>query len=471
MDRREFIKTSGFVAGLSLLHPADGFGVAVKDRPNILMITAHDLGQHLGCYGVKESPSPNIDKLAARGVRFENMFSTAPVCSPARGALHTGRYPQRNGLMGLTHAPWWWKLNEGEKHTAAILQKDGYETYLCGYQHIFGAGEAGKYGYQHVLTSNKNSENSVKTTAKFLKTRKEGAKPFFLKVGFFEVHRRGGSFKHREYDPDKPVCIPKYLADTAMMQEDLRRFQEEIRYFDSCVGRILDALEVTDCVDNTLIIFTADHGIPYPGAKWTLRDAGIEVPLVMYQPGTALSGGKVHKPLISHVDMLPTLLDWVGVEKPSNLDGVSFSDFLNGRSNAKPRGAIYAQFTPAMFRDNESRCIRTERYKLIWFFSAGRCVKYPVDVNPERYAKHTERAANTGKPRPVVQLFDIQKDPDEMQDIGSRKENAAIVKELSQKLYVWMEAVDDPLLKGSVQSPYYRKSIEAFEKMGSPKNA
>ncbi|MDH4240338.1 MAG: hypothetical protein OEW48_12320 [Phycisphaerae bacterium] len=117
-----------------------------------------------------------------------------------------------------------------------------------------------------------------------------------------------------------------------------------------------------------------------------------------------------------------------------------------------------------MFRDNESRCIVTERYKLIRYFQAGRCYKYPIDVNPVRFAQHTERAANTGKPRPYVQLFDVQNDPDQFNDIADKKENAAIVKSLSKKLYDWMASVGDPLLKGPLKTPYYERSMEAFRK-------
>jgi N-sulfoglucosamine sulfohydrolase len=467
MDRRRFLKASGMVTGYSLLGAlatSVAQSAALKTRPNILMITAHDLGRHLGCYGVKEVQSPNIDRLAAQGVRFAHMFSTSGVCSPARGSLHTGRYPQSNGLMGLTHAPWWWRLNPGEKHAAAILRQAGYETYLCGLQHVFEDGQAGEFGYRHVLTSQTDAENTVKLTAQFLAQRQAKEKPFFLKVGFVEVHRQGGSFEHRRYDSSTPVFVPKYLADTPVMREDLGRFQEEIRYFDTCVGRILEALQAGPCANNTLVVFTADHGIPYAGAKWSVRDAGIEVPLVMYLPGSCLSGGRVCEELISNVDVLPTLLDLIGAPKPSNLQGASFAPFLEGETKEKPRREIYAQFTPAMFRDNESRCIRTERYKLIRYFEAGRCMKFPIDVDPVRFAQHTERAAGTGQPRPFAQLFDIVADPHELNDIGGNPENAPIVKELSRKLRIWMETVGDPLLKGALQTPYYRQSMDDFEK-------
>ncbi len=467
MKRRQFLKTGTMAAGSFLLSSCNASVTAsreLKKRPNILMITCHDLGRHLSCYGIKEVKSPNIDKLAEKGIRFANMFSTTPVCSPARGALHTGRYPQSNGLMGLTHAPWWWKFKKGEKHTAMILQNAGYHTCLCGLQHVFGSGEAKKYGYQRVLAVNDDADQRTNAAAKFLGERKANDRPFFLKVGFFEVHRRKGGFQHHKYDPAKPVFVPKYLANTPTIRKDLSGYQEDISYLDSCVGRILDALESNANLKNTIVVFTADHGIPYPGAKWGLRGGGVDVPLILYQPDSCLSGGKVHDLLISHVDVLPTLLDLIGAGKPQNLQGVSFADYLQGRTKAKPRRQVYAQFTPAMFRDNESRCIVTERHKLIRYFQAGRSFKYPIDVNPVRFAQHTERAANTGKPRPYVRLFDVQNDPDQFNDIADKKENAAIVKSLSKKLYDWMASVGDPLLKGPLSTPYYERSMEEFRK-------
>ncbi len=495
MDRRTFLKTNGMVAGASLLglsgmladdtsargalnNRTKGF---LSNKPNILMITCHDLGQHLGCYGIKEVKSPNIDALAARGVRFSNMFSTSAVCSPARGALHTGCYPQSNGLMGLTHAPWWWRFNKSAKHIAAILGDNGYESCLCGLQHIFGREESPKdYGYHNILTTKTNAEHTVKLASDFLKQRPSNATSFFLKVGFREVHRLRGSYKHMPYHRDKPVFIPPYLAKTPIMREDLGRFQENIKYFDDCVGRILKALKSSPHADNTIVVFTSDHGIAWPGGKWTLRDSGIKVPLVMYYPNSFLSGGKVYENLVSHVDVLPSLLDMIGIRKPSHLEGVSFAAALKYQALSKhqvtshkgqipniyaPRKEIYAQFTPAMFRDNESRCIRTERYKLIWFFQAGRCVIYPIDTDPIAFSRHTARAASNWKPRPFVQLFDIQKDPNEFHDIARKKENALLIKELSRKLYAWMQSVNDPILKGAVQSPYYRQSIAAFSKI------
>jgi arylsulfatase A-like enzyme len=156
-------------------------------RPNIVMLVVHDLGQHLGCYGVPSVQSPNIDRLAARGVRFENVYSTSGVCSPGRGSLHTGRYPQSNGLMGLTHAPWWWSLKEGERHTASYLKELGYETCLVGFQHL--GKPPAELGYDRHLSRKSVAAESAAAAADLIRSRKETDRPLFVKIGFMEVHR------------------------------------------------------------------------------------------------------------------------------------------------------------------------------------------------------------------------------------------------------------------------------------------
>ncbi len=436
---------------------------AEPDRPNILMITCHDLGRHLGCYGVETVDSKHIDTLAARGIRFANYFSTSPTCSPSRGSMLTGRYPQSNGLLGLTHAPWWWKFNEGERHLAAILKDAGYHTVLVGLQHVTQE-DPRSLGYQTVLSKRALAAETVRAAKTFLAEPKSTGKPFFMKVGFSEVHRRGGSFRHRKPDTARGVTIPPFLKDTEEIRDDLARFQADVRALDGHVGEILSAIAASRAADDTIVIFTSDHGIPYPGAKWSLRDAGFEVPLILYHGKTkGLQGGKVFSQLISNVDLLPTLLDLVGVKIPQNVQGVSFKDLINGHTQRAPREYVLGQRISHALRDNTGRTVRTDRYKLIRYFEKGRSVIYPTDANPTRVSQHTQRPRRNGT-RPFVQLFDLHEDPHEFQDVASRPEYAAVVNDLSRRLYAWMQEVDDPLLAGPIATPYYRQSIEAFRR-------
>ncbi len=444
------------MAGLS-----QGLSRPEAGPPNVLMITCHDIGQHLGCYGVGTVRTPNIDRLAARGVRFENFYSTSAVCSPGRGSLHTGRYPQSNGLMGLTHAPWWWALRPEERHTAWLLREAGYETFLVGYNHI-DPDNPKRLGYDEEMSKACKAEQTVAAAVDLIGKRGSGDAPFFAKVGFREVHR---PFTHGS-DTEKGVFVPPWLQDTEVTRNDLAAFQATIHYFDGLVGRILDTLENSAVAKSTLVVMTSDHGIPYPEAKWSVRRAGLTVPLILYQPDTELSGGKVFAEVMSNVDVLPTLLDWVGAPIPANIQGVSFKPLLTGAAEVPPRTAAFGQYTPDMKRDNESRCILTGRHHLIHYFGAGRAVDYPVAVDPQAVAAHTERCPTTGRARPFSQLYDLEQDPYELHDIGSDPINAALVAELSGQLLAWMEDVDDPLRDGPTATPYYRRAIESLRDAG-----
>jgi N-sulfoglucosamine sulfohydrolase len=187
--------------------------------------------------------------------------------------------------------------------------------------------------------------------------------------------------------------------------------------------------------------------------------------LIIYQPGTVFTGGKVIKEVISNVDVLPTILDFLEVDIPENIQGHSYMPFITGKTNKPPRTAAFAQYTPEMKRDNLSRCIITDRYHLIRYFDQGREVDYPVDVHPQTYADHKQRCKTKGmSARPFAQLFDIKNDPYELKDIGSKEENAAVVEELSKRLLDWMKRVKDPLLEGPLRTPYYDKAIIDLKK-------
>ena len=422
-------------------------------HPNIIMITCHDIGRHIGCYGVDTVHTPNLDRIASEGIKFTNFYSTSAVCSPARGSLHTGRYPQSNGLMGLTHAPWWWKLNEGEKHTAAILKDAGYDPYLIGFNHV--NPDPHQLGYRHYLSQSKNPHETVRETCSLIERAGSMDAPFFAKIGFSEVHR---PFTHGK-ETGKGVYIPPWLQDTEAVRDDLAEFQGTIRFFDQRVGEIMEALEKSDVYENTLLVMTSDHGIPYPGAKWTVRKAGIEVPLIMRQPGSSFSGGREVPDLMSGVDFLPTLLEYANVDPPDNIQGISFMDAVHGNPGKPVRKAAFSQYTPEMKRDNTSRSVITDRYHLIRYFDAGRTVEYPAAVHPQTFAAHRERC-KTGDTRPFFQLFDLQEDPYELTDIGQDPVNTDIVAELSGMLLSWMKEVGDPLLKGPVRTPYYERTME-----------
>ena len=424
------------------------------ERPNVVLITTHDLGRHVGCYGIGTVDTPNVDSLADRGVQFENAYATAPVCSPSRGSLLTGRYPQSNGLMGLTHDPFWWSLDDGETVLPELLGEAGYDTHLLGFQHV--ADDPARLGFDRVHSTNCDAEETTEAAAAFFESVDDD-RPFYAQLGFTEVHR---SFDRGTYEEDG-VYVPPYLEPTETVREDFARFQASINYFDDRVGEVLGALDAAGLRDETVVVLTADHGIPHPGAKWTCRRPGIEIALLLDGPGPAFERRESVEAVTSNVDVLPTLLDVLDVSIPNRVEGVSFRDYLEGVTEDPPRDAAFAQYTEEVKRDNESRCVVTDEAHLIRYFDQGRAIDYPVAVDPVRFADHVERMSpGSWRARPFAQLYDTTSDPHELDDRGSDPDYQNEVGVLSARLLRWMVAVDDPLLRGRVRLPYYERAVD-----------
>jgi len=165
--------------------------------------------------------------------------------------------------------------------------------------------------------------------------------------------------------------------------------------------------------------------------------------------------------LSSPATILPTLFEYAGFSIPDNIEGVSFRNFISGETKIPPRTLAFAQFTPDMKRDNQSRSVISGKFQLIRYFDAGRSVAYPLATSPSRFSAHIEREKTTAS-RPFFELYDIENDPFELINIGDKQENEEKVRELSNELLKWMQSVNDPLLKGPIVTPYYKKSMEDF---------
>ncbi|MFB6136278.1 MAG: sulfatase [Halobacteriaceae archaeon] len=413
---------------------------ADADGPNVVLVTSHDLGQHLGCYGVDAVDTPNLDALAASGVRFENACTTTPVCSPSRGSLLTGRYPQSNGLLGLTHSPWWWRLDDAERTLPELLGDAGYETHLAGLQHV--APDAARLGFDRRHSPESDAAETAAAAAEIFETA-EG--PFYAQFGFFEVHRP----LEREGDGGE-VYVPPYLEATDEMRADLASFQAEVEHLDERVGEVLDALEDSGRREETVVVFASDHGVPYPGAKWWCRSPGVDVSLLVDGPGPAFETRDVVESVVSHVDVVPTLCDVLGLPVPDRVQGVSLREYLAGETDDPPRDAAFTQYTAA---GDEARGVVTASHNLIRNFGAGRTVDYPVASDP------TGRGPSPGagaEPRPYAQLYDREADPCDLNDVADERPER--VAELSERLLAWMAAVDDPVLSGGVEYPYHERA-------------
>ncbi len=423
----------------------------MKEKPNIILFITHDQGQFIGCYDSKQTPNslktPNLDNVARDGIKFNNYFCTAPQCSPSRGSIQTSLYPHQNGLMGLVDRGW--TLPETNKTLPMYLKENGYTTHLLGLQHE--SMDAQTLGYDtmskrgHVI--NYSCNRMKRKYRDFLSEHKNIKKPFYACIGSWEVHRPFGGWG----DPVDPVNVkvPPYLPDNDMIHEDFADYYGAIHIVDETIGRLMEHLESFGLAENTLFIFTTDHGEPFPRAKCTLYDPGIKTSLLMSFPNSDLfSNGKEISQMISNIDLLPTILDYIGAKIPKNIEGESFLKCL--RNQAEPfRKEIYTEKTFHEFYD-PMRSIRTEKYKYIVNFEKFPAL-YQIDLFTAPFKTGKYMTELIKKPRPDEELYHLISDPTEMNNLCSNSEYKSIKETLKVKLFRWLKETNDPILQGKIK--------------------
>ncbi|MEX2501504.1 MAG: sulfatase [Trueperaceae bacterium] len=425
--------------------------------PNLVLIDAHDLGRHLGCYGRPAVPSPALDALAAGGARFAQAWCTAPQCSPSRAALYTGRHAHDVGMHGLAHPPFDWRMKPGVRHLAARLRDAGWSTHHRGVQHV--TRDAPEHVRALGFDTHDASHAPADTVADAaVEVLREASGPFFLNVGFHEAHRdaRGRFEDHPPYDADG-IERPPYLPDTPGARAELAGLQGFVHALDRGVGRILEALEARDDAADTWVVFTTDHGLAFPRAKASMYDAGLEVALLMRWPAAGLVGGRVLEGLVSHVDLLPTLLEGVGIEPEPDLHGHSVWPMLRGETDGV-RQEVFAEKTFHTAYEPQ-RAVRTERYKLIVNLEAD-VLNVPGDTL--RGAVTADMVDEIAVERAPIELYDLQHDPLERRNLADDPEHAAVRSELSATLRTWMRDTRDPLLDGPIASPFHHAARRAL---------
>ncbi len=430
-------------------------------KMNVVVVICHDLGQHVGCYGVPGVRTPNLDRFAAEGIRLANHFCCAPQCSPSRAAFWTGRYPHANGVVGLSHSGFQNDLHDDERHLAQILDEAGYETHLFGLQHVSGRPE--RCGFKTVHGFGQCGQVAAET-CRFLEERRGRGPQLFVQVGFFEPHR---PFPRGDVELLRPaeVTVPPYLPDIPEVRADLVDFEASISSADQAFGKIVDAVDRAGMRDDTIVVFAVDHGIPYTRAKMTLYDPGIETAQLMRIPG--VRGGVVHDQLISNVDFFPTLLDLLGLEIPENVQGRSYRGLITGQGY-EGKGAVFAEKTYHTYYD-PMRCIRTERWKLIanFEYAPWQDTSPDYDINAKSYVEAAKALAIPYERQyhPPFELYDLTSDPWEQDDLADCPEHQDVRDELIRRLRQWMRDTGDPLLEGPMAQGAFRNRMAAFQRI------
>ena len=378
--------------------------------PNFLVIVADDHGWNdLGCYGHPVARTPNLDRMAADGVRFTHCYTTAPLCSPGRGAVMTGLYPH---VSGVTH------LVQGDQAAQLSLRPDlwtfakglkqlGYVNAAARKWHLSTSG-ALPHGFDYEFPSR---QTYLEESEAFLEQRHD--RPFCLYFCPNHTHRPFRSHSEFEYSPDDVAhCLPPYLRDTPQVREHYAWYLSETSKMDYEIGRLIAALERSGELDRTVVAFLTDHGPSLHRAKFSLYDWGTHSSLVVRGPGVSGSG-RVDTGLASTIDVGPTLLGLAGGSAPSSCQGIDLGPRLAERDGTA-RSLVFSEH----HQDNHLTAVRGERFKLIRNHTKDvPLVSSRVIRNWQGMDVDTLRQPYP-LPRPDRELFDLAADPLESRNLA-----------------------------------------------------
>ena len=453
------------VAVLSVL-TAPTFGAAPAKRLNVLWICADDHAPYvLGAYGNRRAQTPNLDRLAVGGMRFDRAFCNSPVCTASRQSFITGRYPRTLGVTQLSTP-----LPAGDRTLADVLEQAGYETAAFGKMHF---NSQLKHGFEKRLDlvdfaaavaargrtkvpadvrvqppwhpfkdpariwlnaaalpmasfdADTSATYFAQQADRFLSEPRD--KPFFLFVSFYEPHspfyfpvEERGRFDPNQFDAPTVEHQDEWQVPAVFRSLTPREKQgvatayyTSVAFLDRNVGRVLAALEKSGQADRTLVIYTGDHGylLGQHGRfeKHCSYEEAIRAPLLIRCPGRVRPGSSTGA-LVEFIDIFPTVLDLCGVPIPANVQGRSLRRVLNGKT-ATHRSQVFIEYAP-----NDEAAIRDDRWKLIF----------------ERGQRRRTDGYDTGLPLPgrKIRLYDLETDPTELHDVATRAENAERVRQM-----------------------------------------
>jgi len=476
---------------------------------NIIFFITDDQSPTVGCYGDPIAATPALDALAADGTVFEFAFATTASCSASRSVVLSGIHNHKNGQYGHQHHfhkfSSYWDL--ASLTLPRVLAQQGYRTAQIGKYHV---GPEPVYHFETYLRANpRNAVQMAEVARDFIAD--DDPRPFFLYFATSDPHRGGGTDESFPGDlkPDlfgnlkggashegvdevfyKPaeVPVPPYLPDTPESRAELAHYYQSVARIDQGLARLVEILVEHDLFDKTLVVFTSDHGLAFPGGKTTVYEAGLHVPFVVRDPYQKTRGVR-SQALVSHVDITPSLLDFAGgldhkknapanwqspqqifedsglwehIQRENRSGNNDFTSY-QGRSwlpilgDEQPAGwdQIFASHT---FHEIQMyypmRVLRDRQYKLIWNIAHGLPYPFASDLWAAstwqaQFAKgpsapYGQRTVREYIHRPAFELYDIAADPHESRNLAADPANSELLARYQAKLKELQAALEDP---------------------------
>ena len=421
------------------------------DRPNIVWIIPDDMSANFSCYGETAIQTPNVDKLAADGVKFTNAYVTAPVCSTCRSAFITGMYQTSIGSHHHRSGRGEKKIElpDGIQLVPKLFQDAGYYTSITGWPMN---GRLGKTDY------NFQWDQSVYDGNDWIK-RKEG-QPFFA-----QIQTKGGKWRGKDAEgwesisaaaearfgnrtPIDAVKLPPYYPNHPELRRDWAAYLDSVRITDAMVGDVVARLEAEGVRENTLILFMTDHGISHARGKQFLYDEGLHVPMVI--TGPEIEPGTVRDDVVEHIDIAALSLAAAGITVPANMQA---RDIL--AADYAPRHAVFAARDRCDETVDHIRSVRTKDVKYIRNFLPNRPYLQPCAYKDAKQILiglrdwyHAGKLNETQqllfrKVRPEEELYDVNVDPHEINNLANDPAYTDKLKEMRNRLTVWMKETND----------------------------
>ncbi len=434
------------------------------DRPNVILLIADDVSWNdHGCYGNSAARTPHIDALAAGGLRFDAAYLTASSCSVSRSSIITGRYPHNNGKAAelhqaiSLHLPWF----------PEILREAGYYTAISGKHHMTTTkptpGQSPRpTAFDHVDGGRATGNSGGHANWVSVLENRPRDQPFFLWFAAYDAHRDWDGDREwieEKYGPmhqPEAVSVPPFLSDDPETRQDLASYYNEVTRFDYFVGQVVQELQRQQQLSNTLLLVMADNGRPFPRAKTRLHDSGMRTALVAHWPQGIVQDGKgqptATSSLVSAIDLAPTILELAGCEVPPTVQGISLLPIFGNPAASVRRYA----FSEHNWHDYEAhgRSVRGGDYLLIRNQRTALAWQGPADSVRSSSHQQLRALRDAGKltaaqadvflaPRAEVELYNVRKDPHQLDNLAGNPQWKQVETELLAVLDRWSEETHD----------------------------
>ncbi len=432
-------------------------------KPNIIWLVAEDQSPNIPAFGDSTVVTPTLDRLAAEGVCYDNFFSPAPVCAPARAAIITGMYPNTIGANHMRTGPWYvGRLPDSVVEAATRYFPEGVPAYEA-----VPAPDV-KMFTEYLRKEGYYTTNNFKQDYQFIKTpfawdectpqahwkNRAPGQPFFSVFNYGVTHESQIWSKADDslwVDPDLTVPVPPYLPDNVIGQRDVRRMYSNILEMDHQVGQMIKELEDAGLMDSTIIVWYTDHGGPLPRQKRLLHDSGLKVPMIIRFPGKIGAGTRDIR-MTSFIDLAPTMMSIAGIDPPEYMDG---SAFLGEYLRSEEPEYVYAAADRFDAIYDQNRAVRDDRYKYIRYYMPEKPMILKVAYREQMaIMQELNRMNEAGElneaqalwfrdSKPEEELFDTWNDPHEINDLAQDPEYREKLEELRAKNDEFVKSIND----------------------------